>query len=149
MARTLRAGIDIRSNWLYVDRALLAAEGTSPEQLRRTLEIGAAAIETALDELYERTVQRNPGGEIHYPWLQTIRLCALGDEPRILTDKGLEPPYTGISKTVHDDPADIIPTLRPYWDAASEFEVRALSHMQGWDDAHDGTWLQVRPSGKD
>lgn len=145
-SRKLRDGIDFRSNWLYVDRALLTVEGTSPDELGRILTVGSGAIRAALLSLYEATKLRNPGGDIQEPWLQTIQLCMRGDEPRILTTSGLEPPYKEITKTVHEDSQDIITALHPYWDvAAYEFDVRVVSHLEGWDAAHDGTWLQVRP----
>lgn len=147
MVSKLPPGVAVRSNWLYFDRALCTVDNTTPEELAHILEIGSVAIAGGLGELYERTKSRNPDGEVLYPWLQTIRLCALGDEPQILTASGLTPPYRIVSKTTHEIPDDIISTLHPYWEAAAsrEFDVRVKSHMEGWDVAHDGTWLQVRP----
>jgi len=151
MASKLPAGVGVRSNWLYFDRTLRTVENTTPEELAHILEIGSVAITNGLDTLYEQTKLRNPGGEIHYPWLHTVQLCVFGEERRILTESGLTLPYQVISKTVHETPDDIIPVLRPYWDAAvsQDFDVRTLSHLEGWDAAHDGTWLQVRPLGRD
>lgn len=151
MTSKISAGVGVRSNWLYFDRTLCIVENTTPEELAHILELGSVAITNGLDVLYEQTKLRNPGGEIHYPWLHTIRLCALGDEPRILTASGLELPYKEISKTLHETPDNITRELFPYWDAAAsqDFDVRALSHLKGWDAAHDGTWLQVRPTGRD
>jgi len=152
MARILRNGIGFRSNWLFYDQELLTCERTSPEQLRTILDMGASAINDTLDAVFSDTRNRNPGAEVKYPWLQTIRLCARGEEPQILTADGLTPPYIEISKTVHEEPLDIIEPLRLYWTAGYGsghiFDVRAISHMDGWDDQHDGMWLQVRPSAK-
>lgn len=151
MSRKLPSkGVGLRSNWLYSDGQLLTAETTPPDRFATILELGSSAITVALDEMYEQTMQRNPGAEVHYPWLQAIRLCAAGGEPQILTPLGLEPPYTQVSHTLHETMESIVPTLRPYWQVAKaqNFRVRVNSHMQGWDTVHDGTWLQVRPPGR-
>jgi hypothetical protein len=151
MASKLPVGVGVRSNWLYFDGSLRTIENTTPEELAHILDIGSVAIIDALNTLYQQNLQRNPDGEIHYPWLHTVQLCARGEEPAILTELGLEPPYREISKTIHETSDDITPALSPYWAAAAscDFEVRAVSHMEGWDMAHDGTWLQVQPPGRD
>jgi hypothetical protein len=147
--------IELRStNWLHIDRQLLRAPTTTPEQLAHILVMSREIISRSLDSTSERNMvnavalgnedmsKLNPR-----PWVYAIQLGERGSEPTILTSLGIEPPREQISKTLHYTANALIPELRDYWEAVESvdgFYPRAQSHLTGYDDRHDGTWLQIR-----
>ena len=124
----------------------------TPEQLGAILHLGRGAIVAAMDVYYEKQCARNSQAKdpITHPWVNAVQLCEFGNEAQVLSDIG--PASAGYEYQVenqhqHDSLALRTPYL-PYWEVATEteFGIRVLSHQEGWDRIHDGTWLQIHKS---
>lgn len=141
-----RKGLDIRSNWLHFNNALLEVSTTSPEKLQEILTLGSMAIKDAMETMYETTKRNNPGCEIYHPWLNTIKLSTYDEWDKVFLPEAME--VDGVYNSNNDYPFTMLRNeAQEYWLATTRsraFVPRVPGRMRGWNAKHDGVWLQIK-----
>lgn len=143
-----KRGLSFQGNWLHYDGQLMRASEIDPDQLRSILTLGSTAIVGAAQAIYEKNVaQSPPSARIYHPWMFTIKLADYTAAKKVFKPEALLN-TSGENANPNDDYAmsDLLTWVHPYLDAAVDagFMPRVPGRMSGWDDPHDGVWLQIQ-----
>lgn len=126
----------------------MRASEVNPDELRSILTLGSTAIVEAERALYENNLAKfPPDARIYHPWMFTIKLADYAFVDKVFKPEALQN-ACGENANPNDDYAmsDLFLWVHPYLDAVLDagFKARVPGRMNGWDDSHDGTWLQVQ-----